>query len=99
MIKSLLDADDAGEKVLDREFIERKVDGFEGLKNHIAGMDSNELLKDIGMSREALQPLVDKIKQTQKIVVCWAMGLTQHENAVVTIQEFVNLLLIKGAVV
>lgn len=33
-----------------------------------------------------------------RIIVCWAMGLTQHKNAVYTIREIANLLLIKGSI-
>ena len=29
-------------------------------------------------------------------IVCWAMGLTQHRNAVATIREIVNFLLLRG---
>jgi molybdopterin-dependent oxidoreductase alpha subunit len=31
-----------------------------------------------------------------KVIVCWAMGLTQHRNAVATIKEIVNFLLLRG---
>ena len=34
----------------------------------------------------------------EKIIVCWAMGLTQHANAVDNIREIVNLLLLKGSI-
>ena len=30
------------------------------------------------------------------MIVCWAMGLTQHRDAVATIQEITNLLLLRG---
>ena len=30
------------------------------------------------------------------MIVCWAMGLTQHRGAVATIQEITNLLLLRG---
>ena len=33
-----------------------------------------------------------------KIIICWAMGLTQHQNAVDNIREIVNLLLLKGSI-
>ena len=32
----------------------------------------------------------------RRIIACWAMGLTQHRNAVANIQEVVNLLLLRG---
>ncbi|MEO0878018.1 MAG: molybdopterin dinucleotide binding domain-containing protein, partial [Bacteroidota bacterium] len=31
------------------------------------------------------------------MIICWAMGITQHENGVANVQEIVNLLLMKGA--
>ena len=33
---------------------------------------------------------------TERIIVCWAMGLTQHKHAVPTIREVVNFLLLRG---
>jgi molybdopterin-dependent oxidoreductase alpha subunit len=33
-----------------------------------------------------------------RIIACWAMGLTQHKNAVDTIKDVVNLLLLKGSI-
>src|SRR5437016_9493516 len=34
--------------------------------------------------------------QSRRIIACWAMGLTQHKNAVATIQEVMNFLLLRG---
>jgi anaerobic selenocysteine-containing dehydrogenase len=42
----------------------------------------------------AAEMLVDK----DRIIITWAMGLTQHQNAVSTIQECLNLLLLKGCI-
>ncbi|MDX6271434.1 MAG: hypothetical protein QOD28_2657, partial [Acidobacteriota bacterium] len=33
-----------------------------------------------------------------RTIFCWAMGLTQHRNAVANIQEIVNLLLLRGQI-
>ena len=32
----------------------------------------------------------------RRIICCWAMGITQHKNAVANVQEIVNFLLLKG---
>lgn len=45
-----------------------------------------------------LKEVVNVLKNKQKIIACWAMGLTQHKNAVNTIKEIVNLLLLKGSI-
>ncbi len=34
--------------------------------------------------------------KAKRIICCWAMGLTQHKNAVATIQEIMNFLLLGG---
>jgi len=38
------------------------------------------------------------ILRKEKIIVCWAMGLTQHANGVDNIREIVNLLLLRGSI-
>ena len=41
-----------------------------------------------------IEELADRLRRLERIIVCWAMGLTQHKNAVATIREIVNLLLL-----
>ena len=42
--------------------------------------------------------LVDRVAAATRIIVCWAMGLTQHRQAVATIREIVNTLLLRGSI-
>jgi molybdopterin-dependent oxidoreductase alpha subunit len=37
------------------------------------------------------------VRRSERIIVCWCTGLTQHRNAPANIQELLNLLLIRGA--
>ncbi|MBS1689209.1 MAG: molybdopterin-dependent oxidoreductase, partial [Bacteroidetes bacterium] len=50
------------------------------------------------ISMEQIQQVADVLKKKNKIIACWAMGLTQHKNSVDTIKEVVNLLLLKGSI-
>src|SRR3546814_2909376 len=34
----------------------------------------------------------------RSMIVCWAMGITQHRNAVATIREVANLALMRGSI-
>ncbi len=36
--------------------------------------------------------------ESERTIFCWAMGLTQHRNAVANIQEIVNLMLLRGQI-
>jgi molybdopterin-dependent oxidoreductase alpha subunit len=47
---------------------------------------------------EQIMQTFEALKHKKKIIACWAMGLTQHRNAVDTIKEVVNLLLLKGSI-
>jgi molybdopterin-dependent oxidoreductase alpha subunit len=56
------------------------------------------LIDECGVPEELIRAAADMIKFRKKIILCWAMGLTQHENGVANIQEVVNFLLMKGAI-
>ncbi len=84
--------------VLDPEFIENNTAGFENWRENILQQDFSWLVENSGISLEQIQETFEAIKHKKKIIACWAMGLTQHKNAVVTIQEVVNLLIAKGSI-
>lgn len=84
--------------VFDHEFIKNNTHNYDAFINQVNKYSINELLEQSGISREQLEQTVEILKNKKKIIACWAMGLTQHKNAVDTIKEVVNLLLIKGSI-
>ena len=84
--------------VFDHDFINEKTEGIEAFLEDLAQQDFDDLVKRTGVPealvREAAQLCIEK----KKIIICWAMGLTQHKNAVGNVQEIVNLLLLRGAI-
>ncbi|GAA4829022.1 FdhF/YdeP family oxidoreductase [Algivirga pacifica] len=97
MIKLLEIAEDKPD-VLDEHFIETQTIGFQALKEHLSHLDFNTLVERTGLSEKDVLELVRLLANHNKIIACWAMGLTQHVNAVDNIQEVVNLLLLKGSI-
>ena len=51
-----------------------------------------------GIPEAQVRAFANLLIQKKKIIFCWAMGLTQHENGVNNIREVVNLLLLKGSI-
>ena len=98
IIKKLADLDKAYGSVFDHDFIKTYVDGYGSLMNDIQKYDAQELLRLTGVDETKIDETVQLLASKSKIVVCWAMGLTQHKNGVETIREYINLLLLKGAV-
>ena len=98
MIKKLADLDQSNGLVFDHEFIDTYVQGYESLMEDIQTYDLQKLIALSGIQEGRIDEAVQLLASKSKIVVCWAMGLTQHKNGVATIQEYINLLLLKGAV-
>jgi molybdopterin-dependent oxidoreductase alpha subunit len=85
-------------EVLDRKFIEEKTAGFAEYLEALKSADWNELVEQSGISREEMRRAAQVFIGSDRTIVCWAMGLTQHKNAVANIQEIVNLLLLRGQI-
>jgi len=94
----LEEEDKAPGTVLDQEFIQNKTHGFANYAAHLRQQDMAALAELSGVPLAKIREVVEAIKHKKRIIICWAMGLTQHANSVDTIKEIVNLLLLKGAI-
>jgi molybdopterin-dependent oxidoreductase alpha subunit len=88
------DAPDA----VDRAFVEEHTAGFAAFEEHVRALDWDEVLEATGLTRGEITATLGDVLGARRIVVCWAMGLTQHRNSVPTIRELVNFLLLRGNV-
>ncbi|MCS6974453.1 MAG: FdhF/YdeP family oxidoreductase [Cyclobacteriaceae bacterium] len=84
--------------VIDKEFINTHTTGYDKLVKDLSRYDLHSLIARSGVTPEKVYEAAEWIAQKKKIIVCWAMGLTQHKNAVDNIREIVNLLLLKGSI-
>ena len=99
ILKKLLAMEqDGGDSVFDHGFIREYTAGYKALVEDLGQYDAEALLRMTGVPEEKIDEAVAMIATSEKIIVCWAMGLTQHKNGVETIREYVNLLLAKGAI-
>ncbi len=84
--------------VFDNEFIERNTEGLSEYIQHLKKQDLISLIESSGVDEESFYTAAELLINKKKIIICWAMGLTQHKNAVDTIKEIVNILLLKGSI-
>ncbi len=82
--------------VFDREFIEKHTAGFDEFVADLDQTSWDDVLFGSGLTREQIRAAAEIAIYSRRIICCWAMGLTQHPNAVATIQEIVNFLLLGG---
>jgi formate dehydrogenase major subunit len=81
---------------LDHSFIERCTRGFESWRDHVSAIDWDFVETTTGLTREQITEAAQLLRDSDQTIFCWAMGLTQHYNAVATISEIVNLALAQG---
>jgi len=82
--------------VFDHDFIRDYTVGYEQLTETIRSTSWEEILTGSGLTREQIRAAAEIAIHAKRIICCWAMGLTQHRNAVGTIQEVMNFLLLGG---
>lgn len=98
IMKKLLFFQRKGKEVFDMDFIESKTKGYDALINDLDRYKMDDLIQRSGVSNQLIDRAVDVLMKRKKIIICWAMGLTQHKNGVENIKECVNLLLLKGSI-
>ena len=99
LLKHLLAAEDLNPgQVIDHEFIAEYTTGFAALADNIRNTTWEDIEEVSGLTRAQLLEAANLLATKQKIITCWAMGITQQRQSVQTIQEIVNLQLLKGAI-
>jgi molybdopterin-dependent oxidoreductase alpha subunit len=83
-------------EVLDRPFIEQHTSGFREFYAALKQVSWDDIVEQSALTREQIGQAAEIAIQAKSIICCWAMGLTQHKNAVGNIQEIVNFLLLRG---
>ena len=84
--------------VFDHQFIKEKTAGINELLKDLDNYSIDELLPQTGLTLKEVEAAAKLIIKNEKVIICWAMGLTQHKNAVDNIREVVNILLLKGSI-
>ena len=82
--------------VFDLEFIKNFTAGFEQFVEDLEAASWDDILVCSGVTRDQIRAAAEIAINSKRIICCWAMGLTQHRNAVATIQEIMNFLLLGG---
>ncbi len=83
---------------VDQSFIDLYTDGFAELKTSLENQSWEELERLSGTSRESMYAFAKMVKEANKAVFVWSMGITQHECGEDNVRSIINLALTKGFV-
>lgn len=84
--------------VFDLDFIKDSCEGYEELIAELEKTNFDQCVEQSGIPEQLVRKFADLLIQNKKIIICWAMGITQHENGVENVKEIVNTLLLKGSI-
>jgi molybdopterin-dependent oxidoreductase alpha subunit len=99
IMKEMLALEDASPgHAFDWEFIRAKTAGIEPFLAQLRLEDIDELVHESGVARDKLREVAALLVRSDRIITAWCLGLTQQNNGVQSIQELVNLNLLRGAI-
>ncbi len=96
MMKVLFERDAAGEAVLDREFIDEHTVGFDAVRADVMAQDWDEIVAHAGVGREQIERVANIYIRSNATMLCYGMGLTQHQRGSELLQQVCNLLFLRG---
>jgi molybdopterin-dependent oxidoreductase alpha subunit len=99
IMKSMLERErQAPGIVFDNDFITAKTSGFDEFTKCLDETTWQDILSESGLSRSKIDEAAQMFIAADRVITCWAMGVTQHRNSVATIQDIVNLHLLRGQI-
>jgi molybdopterin-dependent oxidoreductase alpha subunit len=84
------------EGAVDELFVREHTHGYEEFAAAAKAADWEQTLTATGLERADIERALRMVLESKRVIVCWAMGLTQHKHSVPTIREVVNFLLLRG---
>jgi len=102
MVKVLLArhevAQASGKQVFDLSFIEKHTSGLDAYLAQVKATTWEQIIAQSGLSKEEITNAADVYQQANRVIVTWAMGVTQHKHSVATVSELANLQLLFGQI-
>ncbi|HFF6191125.1 FdhF/YdeP family oxidoreductase [Stenotrophomonas maltophilia] len=96
MMKVMFEREAQGERVLDHAFLAEHTVGLEALREEVMAQDWDEIVQVSGISQAQIRRCAEIYIRSNATVICYGMGLTQHQYGSRLLQQVANLLLLRG---
>ncbi len=96
MMKVMFEREARGERVLDHEFLSEHTVGLEALREDVLAQDWDEIVEVSGITQAQIRRCAEIYIRSKATVICYGMGLTQHQYGSTLLQQVANLLLLRG---
>ncbi|MCR6670181.1 FdhF/YdeP family oxidoreductase [Devosia ginsengisoli] len=96
MMKVIFEREAAGEAIIDRDFIAEHTLGFEAIRDDAMAQDWAEISAVSGISEEQIRRCAEIYIRSKATMICYGMGITQHQQGSRMVQQIANLLMLRG---
>ncbi len=96
MMKVLFERARTGEQVLDEDFIRIHTTGLDAIRDEVLSLEWSEIAAAAGVSEEQIRRVAEIYIRSKATIICYGMGLTQHQEGSRLLQQLANLLLLRG---
>ena len=96
MMKVMFEREAQGETVLDHDFIREHTAGIEAIREDALAQDWAEIVRVSGLEEAQIRRCAEIYIRSKATMICYGMGLTQHQQGSRLLQQVANLLLLRG---
>ena len=96
MSKVVFEAAATDPSVLDTGFLSTLTNGVEAYRALVDATSWDDLVAQSGLSEEQIREAAAVYLASERTIISWCLGVSQHEHGVDTVREIVNLLLLRG---
>ncbi|MFC4761962.1 FdhF/YdeP family oxidoreductase [Dyella koreensis] len=96
MMRVIFEREALGEQVIDHEFISQHTAGLEALRDEVMSQSWGDIVRISGLEEAQIRRCAEIYIRSRATMICYGMGLTQHQQGSRLIQQVANLLLLRG---
>ncbi|WP_447727057.1 FdhF/YdeP family oxidoreductase [Sphingomonas koreensis] len=96
MMKAIFERDAAGEAVLDRDFLRDHTAGIEAIRAEIVSLEWADIVRISGIDEAQIRRCAEIYVHSNATIICYGMGITQHQQGSKLVQQIANLLFLRG---
>ncbi|MBS0281486.1 MAG: FdhF/YdeP family oxidoreductase [Proteobacteria bacterium] len=96
IMKVIFEREAQGEKIIDQDFIQQHTVGMDAVRDDALAQAWPEIVRVSGVSEEQIRRCAEIYIRSCATVICYGMGVTQHQQGSKLTQQVANLLFLKG---
>ena len=96
IMKAMFEREARGERIIDRGFVETHTVGMEAVRDDALAQQWPDLVRASGVTEDQIRRVAEIYIRSSATMICYGMGLTQHQQGSRLLQQVAKLLLLKG---